>query len=122
MNLRPVLGAVVMGVLCHSVVLADTTATFTLPSGVLVRIVEAPFEPSRVKIRGCSNQDSRCLINGRVPAGVAFGLPKTYVKSITVTFKGSSYSLDASSMYDAWGGRPLEVPGAVRYFGGKCFN
>jgi hypothetical protein len=25
-------------------------------------------------------------------------------------------------MYDAWGARPLEHPGAVRYFGGKCID
>ena len=25
-------------------------------------------------------------------------------------------------MYDAWGARPLEVKGVVRYFGGKCFD
>jgi hypothetical protein len=122
MNLRSVLTAVVGGLLCHTVALADTTATFTLPSGVIVRIIEVPFEPSRFKIRGCTDQNSTCLINGRVPAGVAFGLPKTYVKSITVAFNGRSYSLDASGMYNAWGGRPLEVPGGVRYFGGKCFD
>lgn len=23
-------------------------------------------------------------------------------------------------MYDAWGNRPLEVKGAIRYFGGRC--
>jgi hypothetical protein len=23
-------------------------------------------------------------------------------------------------MYDAWGGRPLEYKGTIRYFGGKC--
>lgn len=47
-------------------------------------------------------------------------LPKSYVKSITVSFQGRSYLLDASCMYDAWGRRPLEIPGGIRYFGGKC--
>ena len=25
-------------------------------------------------------------------------------------------------MYDAWGARPLEQEGVIRYFGGKCFD
>lgn len=25
-------------------------------------------------------------------------------------------------MYNAWGNRPVEYPGVVRYFGGKCFD
>lgn len=33
-----------------------------------------------------------------------------------------SYSLDVSDMYDAWGRRPLEHAGIIRYFGGKCFD
>ena len=110
------------GLLTHGVAFADTTAAFMLPRGVAVRIVEAPFKASRFKVQGCSDQDSGCRINGRIPIGTAFGLPKTYVKSITVSFKGRSYPLDASDMCNAWGGRPLEVPGVVRYFGGKCFD
>lgn len=116
------LAVMVGGLLTHGVAFADTTAAFTLPSGVAVRIVEAPFKASRFKVQGCSGQDSGCRINGRIPIGTAFGLPKTYVKSITVSFKGRSYPLDASDMYNGWGGRPLEVPGVVRYFGGKCFD
>jgi len=103
-------------------VAADKTSTFTLPSGVKVTIVEVPFEKSLFKIEGCSDRDSVCRINGHAPFGVAFGLPKTYVKSITVSFKGRSNSLDASDMYNAWGSRPLEHPGSIRYFGGKCFD
>jgi len=99
-------------VLSWTLACAETTATFTLPSGVAVRIVEAPFKLSR---------EADCRINGRrVPWGPGVSLPKTYVKSITVSFRGRSYELDASCMYDAWGGRPLEVPGVIRYFGGKC--
>lgn len=110
------------GALFTTTAAANTTALFTLPSGVAVRIVEAPFKASQFKIQGCSDHDSGCRINGRVPAGVASGLPKTYVKSIRVSFGGQSYFLDASDMYNAWNNRPLEVPGAIRYFGGKCFN
>jgi hypothetical protein len=25
-------------------------------------------------------------------------------------------------MYDAWGSRPLEVKGVIRYFGGRCVD
>jgi hypothetical protein len=101
---------------------ADTTSTFTLPSGVGVKIVEATFKKSLFKVEGCSGKDQMCRINDHTPAGIAFGLPSTYVKSITVSFQGRSYSLDVSDMYNAWGTRPLEYPGKIRYFGGKCFN
>jgi hypothetical protein len=101
---------------------SDTTANFTLPSGVAVQIVEAPFQRSKFKVTGCTGIDFTCLINGRVPMGVDGREPKTYVKSIAVTFDGQSYELDASDMYDAWGSRPLEFPGVIRYFGGKCFD
>jgi hypothetical protein len=101
-------------------VFADTRAVFTLPSGVRVKIVEAPFDKSRFKVEGCSDQDQMCRINGRIPFGTAFGLPETYVKSIMISSKGRSYSLNASDMYNAWGSRPLEHKGSIRYFGGKC--
>jgi hypothetical protein len=51
-----------------------------------------------------------------------FGLPSTYVKSITVTVKGRLYSLDVADMYNAWGSRPLEYKGVIRYFGGTCLD
>jgi hypothetical protein len=102
--------------------IADITSTFILPSGVEVKIIEAPFQKALFKVEGCSEGDSVCRINGHAPAGIAFGLPKTYVKSITISFQGRSYSLDVSDMYDAWGSRPLEYRGKIRYFGGKCFD
>ena len=100
----------------------ETIASFTLPSGAAVRIVEAPFVASLFKVNGCSEQDSKCLINDAVPFGVAFGLPESYVKSIVVSFSGHSHSLDVSNMFNAWGTRPLEVKGVIRYFGGKCWD
>jgi hypothetical protein len=100
----------------------DMTSTFSLPSGIEVKIVEATFQKNQFKVEGCSDQDSVCRINGHIPFGIAFGLPKTYLKSITISFRGRSYSLDVSDMYNAWGSRPLEYKGTVRYFGGKCFN
>ncbi len=50
------------------------------------------------------------------------GLPKSYVKRLKVAFGGASYDLDSSDMYDAWGDRPLQVAGKVRYLGGRCFD
>lgn len=100
--------------------LADTGAVFTLPSGVNVKITEAKFERTLFKISGCTEGGTICRINGHTPFGAAFDLPKTYVKSISVSYKGQLYSLDISDMYNAWGERPLEYKGTVRYFGGRC--
>ena len=99
---------------------ADTEAAFTLPSGVIVKITEAPFQKKLFKVSGCTGGNAVCRINGRTPVGSALELRKTYVKRISVSYQGQSYFLNASDMYDAWGTRPLEVKGAVRYFGGKC--
>jgi hypothetical protein len=113
---------ILLSALFSTSVIAEMTANLILPSGVTVTIIEAPFQKARFKVEGCSNKTSTCRINGRIPFGVAFGLPRTYVKSITISFRGRSHTLDASDMYDAWGGRPLEYPGMVRYLGGKCFD
>lgn len=101
---------------------AEASSKFLLPSGVEVSILESPFNIKKFKVEGCSDKASICRINGHIPFGVAFGLPTTYVKSITITFQGKSNLLDVSDMYNAWGNRPLEVPGKIRYFGGKCFD
>jgi hypothetical protein len=98
----------------------ESKSSFTLPSGVTVTITEAPFNKAKFTISGCFARAGACLINGHIPFGFDNALPETYVKSITVSFKGRSYALDASDMYDAWGKRPLEHKGVVRYFGGKC--
>jgi hypothetical protein len=94
-------------------------STFSLPSGARVAIVELPFAKDSFHVTGCAN-GGPCLINGQIPFGIAFGLPMTYVKSITVSYRGESYELDASNMFNAWGDRPLIVKGAIRYFGGRC--
>lgn len=99
---------------------ADMRSKFTLPSKVEISIIEAPFYKKKFKVEGCSDKDSICRINGHIPFGIAFGIPKTYVKSIVITFQGKSSELDVSDMYNAWGNRPLEYRGKVRYFGGKC--
>ena len=102
--------------------LADTAATFALPSGVKVKIIEAPFDKKLFKISGCTEGSATCSINGHVPFGVAFGLPTTFLKGISVSYGDQSYALDVSDMYNAWRGRPLEYKGTVRYFGGKCVS
>ena len=101
---------------------ADTSSKFTLPSGVELSIIEASFHKGKFKIEGCTDKGSVCRINGRIPFGMAFGLPMTYVKSITITFQGKSIELCVSDMYNAWANRPLEYPGKIRYFGGKCID
>lgn len=99
---------------------ADTTSAFMLPSGVKVKVIEATFKKSLFKIEGCAKGDSACRINGHVPFGTSFDLPKTYLKEISILFEGQLHLLDVSNMYNAWGSRPLEYPGKIRYFGGKC--
>lgn len=101
---------------------ADQNASFLLPSGVRVAIIEGAFNKALFKISGCNGLDQVCLINGHIPFGNDSDLPKTYIKNITVSYQGQSYLLDASDMYNAWGARPLEVKGVTRYFGGKCFD
>lgn len=101
---------------------ADLTSTFVLPSGVDIKIIEAPFQRNLFQVEGCLEQNTICRINGHVPFGTAFGLPKTYIKSIIISFQERSYALDVSDMFDAWGNRPFEIRGVIRYFGGKCFD
>lgn len=100
--------------------LTDTNGTFTLPSGVQVEIVESIFQRNLFNVSECRVHEEVCIINGRIPFGVDVGFPKTFVKSIRITYQGQSYSLDVSDMYNAWGARPLEYKGKIRYFGGKC--
>jgi len=118
--MKSMIAAVLLTV--SSFTFADTEARFNLPSGVNVRITEALFSKEHAKISGCADTGGTCLINGRVPWGAAFMLPKTFVRAISVSFQSKTYSLDASDMYNAWGERPLEHVGVVRYFGGKCFD
>jgi hypothetical protein len=99
---------------------AGPKARFTLPSGVEVSISEAPFNKSKFRVSGCTDEGAACFINGRVPFGRAARLPRTYVERISVSFGGSTYVLDSSDMYDAWGDRPLEHAGKIRYLGGRC--
>jgi hypothetical protein len=119
-----------LGLGVNALFAAESTAVFTLPSGVAIRIVEAPFDPAGHRVKGCGtspvnrNAVVTCLIDGLPVFGSDSQLPDTYVKSITASFKGRSYALDTSQMYNAWGKRPLEMKvkgvGTMRYFGGSC--
>jgi hypothetical protein len=105
-----------------TVAFAGDLVKFRLPSGVEVELVERTFVKSQFKVDGCSGQEPRCLINGRIPFGTDLDLPKTYIKSLKASFQGKTYVLNSADMYNAWGTRPLEYPGSIRYFGGKCFD
>lgn len=101
----------------------ESTSTFTLPSGVEVKIVEAAFSKIMYKVEPCKDKErTGCVINGKHPHGTASTMPKTFLKELTITYKGKSYQLDTSSMFNAWGSRPVEYPGSVRYFGGFCYD
>jgi hypothetical protein len=116
------LAAALLATSCAAVfsVNAHAASVFTLPSGVRVEIIESPFQKGSIELADCGKPGKACRINGHLAFGVAFGLPKTYVKSISVSFKGQSYALDSSDMFNAWGSRPLAASGVVRYFGGQC--
>ena len=121
--MTPMYVAILLGCLFSTSALADTTSTFTLPSDVDATIVESVFDKKMFNVEMCPSSGFICRINGRFPYGVDFNVPKTYVKSITISFQGAAYALDVTDMYNAWGDHPLEYyPGAGRYFGGKCFD
>ena len=122
MNCRPFIILAFLPAVFTSVASADSSVNFKLPSGVAVEIVERPFVKSQFKVDGCSSQALKCLVNGRIPFGTDLELPKTYVKSIKASFQGKTYLLNSTDMYNAWGTRPLEYPGSIRYFGGRCFD
>lgn len=98
----------------------EKRVSFRLPSGVSIEIVEESFRQSEHRIVGCDDQQPACLIDGRIPFGSAFLVPKSYVRSISATFDGVRHNLDVSQMYDAWGDRPLSYGSTIRYFGGQC--
>lgn len=115
-------------VLLIAFLLSDSSAglnarrEYALPSGVVISIVEAPFSRPKFRITGCVREGEACRINGRIPFGRTSQVPKTYIARIAISFAGATHLLDSSDMYDAWGGRPLEYPGKIRYLGGQCYD
>jgi hypothetical protein len=84
-----------------------------------VTIVEAEFSAGKFKVSGCDGPSRECLVDGRIPFGVIDEVPRSFLKSIDVSFKGKTHSLDTSGMYNAWGSRKPAMSG-IRYFGGAC--
>ena len=101
---------------------ADDIKEFKLDSGIKVTIEEAPFDPKGHEIINCKGSEMPCLIDGGFPYGTDFSLPRSYLKKLIITYEGKSYSLDSSHMFNAWGNRPLEVKGVIRYLGGHCYD
>ena len=99
---------------------ADTLARFQLSGGVTIEIAEAAFNAADHNVYGCDGASAACRIDGRIAFGVLAHLPKTYVKSLTARVGHAIYRLDVQDMFDAWGTRPLEIEGVIRYFGGRC--
>lgn len=122
MNTRALNSIATFCTLVSATAFGDATATFTLPSGVAVQIEESAFDKANFKVEGCSGRAPHCKINDHIPFGTDLSLPKTYIKSMVVSFDGTKHQLDTTNMYNAWGRRPLEYKGTIRYFGGKCHN
>ena len=96
--------------------------TFDLGNGLKISIEEKKFDPSEWDITYCPNTKFICLINGKVPYGVDNVVPSSYLSKLTATVNSKSYQLDTTNMFNAWGERPLEHPGAIKYFSGTCEN
>jgi hypothetical protein len=119
---KPLLPLIVVALCPLTAAASEDIAQFTLANQVVVRIVEAPFEESGQSF----DSKSPCLVGNSIPFGVDCTRPKSFVKHLTVSVNGHTYELDASAMFNAWGGRPLETAPILgtsdkfRYFGGRC--
>jgi len=101
---------------------ASEVKVYELKGGITVSIEEAPFNPKNHTLENCEDPTTPCKIDGLFPYGTAFDLPKTYLKEMSLMIGGEKYSLDVTGMYDAWGNRPLEYEGSVRYLGAHCYD
>ena len=113
--MRIVLLALLAGALST---LKQQTVNLTLPSGVHVSIIEAPFRGSGIAMRGCTKSATVCLVGGK-PYGLATGLPRTYIREIVATYRGSKFVLDSTGIYDAEATEHAHHSD-VRFFGGSC--
>lgn len=93
---------------------ADNVSVYNL---VISSDIKVTINEKHIK----SEQKQDKLPNGDILFGTAT-LPKTYVSKIMFNIKDKSYKLDSSYMYNAWGQRPLEVPGVIRYLDAHCYN
>jgi hypothetical protein len=108
---------------------ADHTTTFNLNDNLSVTVTKDVFDKNKFIIEKCNHIDAICLINGRVPFGVSlvsYEIPKTYIKDITVNYKGIDYNLNATDMYDMdiskFGGTCPDEYGGICAFRGVFYN
>ena len=94
--------------------------SYDLGNSLSIHIEEKAFVIDEWEIKYCPNSKVVCLINGSSPYGVDGTTPKTYLSKLTAIINGKKFVLDSSNMFNAWGTRPLEYPGAVKYFAGIC--
>ena len=95
---------------------------FNLGKGITVQIEEAIFIPKNHKIENCNGSKTPCSIDGMLPFGTTSKMPKTYVKLLSLSVGSKTYRLDTSGMYNAWGNRPLEYKGTIKYLGAHCYD
>jgi hypothetical protein len=105
-----------------STTLASDEKRYELDGGIVVTIEEAQFTPEQHDIKNCASSKIPCTIDGVFPFGTAFNIPRTYLKRLTFSIKNKTYELDTSGMYNAWGNRPLEHKGSIRYLGAHCYS
>jgi len=94
--------------------------TYKLKENISITIIEKPFNESEWDITYCEKSKHICLINGKRPYGFESAKPKHYMHSLIATVEGVKFTLDSSNMFNAWGDRPHEYPGTVKYFDGVC--
>ncbi len=101
---------------------ADKPKIFDLGNDVKVSILEVKFEPSEHKIVPCEGSDIPCLIDGHLPFGTAVSMPRTKLKELKFITKKSTYILETTGMYNAWGNRPLQYKDSIKYLGAHCYT
>jgi hypothetical protein len=87
-----------------------------------VTIEEATFNPEGHEIINCEGSDYPCTIDDIFPFGTANSFPRTYLKKLSLSIADKTYNLDTSGMYNAWGNRPLEFKGKIKYLGAHCYD
>ncbi len=95
---------------------------FDLGNGISVQIEEVEFHPKNHKIENCGDSNIPCSIDGMAIFGTAFDMPKTYLKKLSLSIGKKTYKLNTTGMYNAWGNRPLEYKGTVKYLGAHCYD
>ncbi|MEJ2610144.1 MAG: hypothetical protein P8179_08655 [Candidatus Thiodiazotropha sp.] len=95
---------------------------YDLGNGIVVNLEEAEFNPIEHKIINCEGSIIPCTIDGVFPFGIEFSIPRTYLKSLSLSIHGRTYKLNTSGMYNAWGNRPLAIKDKIKYLGAHCYD